>query len=51
MSVAQGLNLKDPELAGMLERAIEKAESTPTRSPDDFDPEILRALLKSAKGE
>jgi len=51
MAVAEGLDLKDPELAGMLESALQKAESAPTRSLDDFDPEILRALLKRAKGE
>jgi AsmA protein len=51
MAVAEGLDLKDAELAGMLEGALKKAEASPTRSPDDFDPEILRALLKRAKGE
>jgi AsmA protein len=51
MAVAEGLDLKDAELAGMLATALEKAEAAPTRSPDDFDPEILRALLKRAKGE
>ncbi|HXF55508.1 MAG TPA: AsmA family protein [Hyphomicrobiaceae bacterium] len=51
MAVAEGLDLKDPELAAMLESALQKTEATPTRSADDFDPDILRALLKSAKGE
>jgi|GEM_PF-3605613 len=51
MAVAEGLDLKDPELAAMLESALQKAEAAPTRSADDFDPDILRALLKNAKGE
>lgn len=48
VGVVEGLDLKDPELAGLLRQALERARST--RSADGTAAQVLSDLLDKAEG-